>query len=461
MKRITLIIAAGLLSIGYATANAQSASDVEQASRTMAELLQLIEQGQSRDSRESRQRESEFKQSRNRQQSLLNQARAERTRQENISSNLEQSFEVNQQRIITARQALDERLGALKELFGVLQTVAGDTQGRFNDSLTNIQFPDRSAFLVELGSKMAGATSLASIEDIERLWAMLQREIYESGRVVRFTHLVTAQDGEQSETEIVRIGSFNIVSDQGYLTYRMNEGEVSLRELARQPEGRYTSTTGDMMDANAGVVTFGLDVTRGTILSLLVESPTIRDRIEQGGIVGYCIIALGLVGLLIAILRLIALSGDSRRVAAQLKRDSASADNPLGRVLAAYESNRDADTETIELKLSEAALKEMPGLTKGLLFIKVVSAVAPLMGLLGTVTGMIKTFQVITLYGAGDPKMMAGGISQALMTTVMGLVVAIPMVLLHTIVSGQSRKIVNILQSQSAGLVAQHSERNG
>ncbi len=457
MKRLTLIIAVGLLSLGFVSANAQE----EESSRSMADLLRLIEQGQSRDSRESRQREAAFAQARNRQQSLLNQARADRTRQENISSNLEQQFEDNQQRIITARQALDERLGALKELFGVLQTVAGDTQGRFDDSLTNIQYPDRSAFLVELGTKMAGASSLASIEDIERLWAMLQREIYESGRIVRFTHLVTAADGEQSETEVVRIGSFNIVSDQGYLIYRMNEGEVSLRELARQPEGRYTNTTGDMMDADSGVVTFGLDVTRGTILGLLVESPTIRDRIEQGGIVGYCIIALGLVGLLIAILRLIALSGDSRRVAAQLKRDTASADNPLGRVLAAYESNRDADTETIELKLSEAALKEMPGLTKGLLFIKVVSAVAPLMGLLGTVTGMIKTFQVITLYGAGDPKMMAGGISQALMTTVMGLVVAIPMVLLHTIVSGQSRKIVNILQSQSAGLVAQHSERNG
>jgi len=457
MKRLTLIIAVGLLSLGFVSANAQE----EESSRSMADLLRLIEQGQSRDSRESRQREATFAQARNRQQSLLNQARADRTRQENISSNLEQQFEDNQQRIITARQALDERLGALKELFGVLQTVAGDTQGRFNDSLTNIQYPDRGAFLVELGTKMAGASSLASIEDIERLWAMLQREIYESGRTVRFTHLVTAADGEQSETEVVRIGSFNIISDQGYLTYRMNEGQVSLRELARQPEGRYTGTTGDMMDADSGVVTFGLDVTRGTILGLLVESPTIRDRIEQGGIVGYCIIALGLVGLLVAILRLIALSGDSRRVAAQLKRDTASADNPLGRVLAAYESNRDADTETIELKLSEAALKEMPGLTKGLLFIKVVSAVAPLMGLLGTVTGMIKTFQVITLYGAGDPKMMAGGISQALMTTVMGLVVAIPMVLLHTVVSGQSRKIVNILQSQSAGLVAQHSERKG
>ena len=455
MKRITLIIVAGLLSLGFSAANAQDAD-----ARSMAELLRLIEQGQARDSQEARQRESAFAQSRNNQQSLLNQARAERTRQENTSAALEQQFELNQQRIITARQALDERLGALKELFGVLQTVSGDTQGRFNASLTNIQYPDRGEFLIALGRKMASASSLASIADIERLWEMLQREVYESGRVVRFNHLVTKADGEQAEMEVIRVGAFNLVSENGYLQYDPGEGTIS--ELLRQPDGRYLGTTDDLMDADSGeIVTFGVDVTRGTILSLLVESPTIRDRIEQGGIVGYCIIALGIIGLLIAIWRWIGLSGDSRRVAAQLKRDTASTDNPLGRVLAAYEGNLQADTETIELKLSEAALKEMPGLTKGLLFIKVVAAVAPLMGLLGTVTGMIKTFQVITLYGAGDPKMMAGGISQALMTTVMGLVVAIPMVLLHTVVSGQSRKIVNILQSQSAGLVAQHSERKG
>ena len=455
MKRISLIIAAGLLSLGFVgTANAQ-----DDSARSMAELLRLIEQGQARDSQEARKREAAFAQNKNQQQSLLNQARAERTRAEQTSASLEASFEKNQQQIITARQALDERLGALKELFGVLQTVSGDAQGRFSASLTNIEYPDRSAFLFELGAKMAGASSLASIEDIETLWGMLQKEIVETGKVTRFNHLVTKADGQQEEMEVVRVGAFNIVSENGYLEY--DSGEKSIAELLRQPEGRYASTAGDMMDADGGTVDFGIDVTKGGILGLLVESPTVKDRIEQGGIVGYCIIALGIIGLIIAILRFLALSNASRKVTAQLKRDTASTDNPLGRVLAAYESNRGADTETVELKLSEAALKEMPDLTKGLLFIKVVSAVAPLMGLLGTVTGMIKTFQVITLYGAGDPKMMAGGISQALMTTVLGLVVAIPMVLLHTVVSGQSRKIVNILQSQSAGLVAQHSERKG
>jgi biopolymer transport protein ExbB len=453
MKRLTIIIAAGLLCLGVGVANAQDDAV------SMSELLELIRQGQARDSQEARQREAQFNQQRNQQQNLLNRARAERTRQENESARLEQLFEDNQARIVAARAALDERLGALKELFGVLQTVSGDTQGRFNASLTNLQYPDRELFLVDLGSKMASATELAQIEDIERLWFELQREINESGRVVRFNHLVTKADGEQEEMEVVRVGAFNLVSANGYLEYDSGEGSIS--ELLRQPVGRITASASDLFEADAEYVEFGVDVTRGGILGLLVETPTLTEKIDQGGIVGYSILALGAVGLLIAIWRFMGLSTDSRKVSSQLKRDSASTDNPLGRVLAAYESNRNADTETIELKLSEAALKEMPGLTKGLLFIKVISVVAPLMGLLGTVTGMIKTFQVITLYGAGDPKMMAGGISQALVTTVLGLVVAIPMVLLHTIVSGQSRKIVNVIQSQSAGLIAEHSEKNG
>ena len=451
MKRIALIVATGLLSFGVAEA--------QDSANTMGELLQQIERGQARDSREARQREADFTKRKNEQQSLLNQARAERARQERNSERLEKLFEDNQTKIVAARAALDERLGALKELFGVLQTVSGDTQARFKGSLTDIQFPDRAGFLVELGSKMAGASELASIEDIEKLWYELQREVTESGRISRFNQEVTTADGEIIEAEVVRVGVFNIVFEDGYLQYDSTTGNVS--ELQRQPEqARYTGSTADMIDETSGTVTFGLDVTRGGILALLVESPTVGERVNQGGIVGYCIIALGIIGLLIAIWRWVALSSDGRKVTAQLKRDTASTDNPLGRVLAAYESNRNADTETVELKLSEAALKEMPALTKGLLFIKVISVVAPLMGLLGTVTGMIKTFQVITLYGAGDPKMMAGGISQALMTTVLGLVVAIPMVLIHTLVSGQSRKIVNILHSQSAGIIAQHSEQH-
>jgi len=451
MKKIAIIIAGAFIVAGAAQAQENASS--------MEDLLEQIQRGQARDSAEAQEREARFAKARSEQQNLVNQARAERTRQERNSERLEALFNSNQEQIVLARSQLDERLGALKELFGVLQTVSGDAQGRFNTSLTNIQFPDREDFLVKLGAKMAGASSLASIEEIEHLWFELQREVSQSGKIVKFPYEITKADGEVITTDIVRIGTFNIVFEDGYLRVT-DSGSVA--ELQRQPEqGRYTNSAADMVNATSGPVTFGIDGTRGGILALLVESPTITDRINQGGIVGYCIIGLGIFGLLIAFVRWIGLSSAARKVNAQLKSDTASTDNPLGRVLAAYEANTNADTETIELKLSEAALKEMPGLTKGLLFIKVISVVAPLMGLLGTVTGMIKTFQVITLFGAGDPKMMAGGISQALMTTVLGLVVAIPMVLIHTLVSGQSRKIINILQSQSAGIVAAHSEKHG
>jgi biopolymer transport protein ExbB len=118
------------------------------------------------------------------------------------------------------------------------------------------------------------------------------------------------------------------------------------------------------------------------------------------------------------------------------------------------------DTETLELKLSEGILKETPKLESGLNLLKIIAAIAPLMGLLGTVTGMIVTFQAITIFGAGDPKAMAGGISGALVTTVLGLLVAIPTVLLHTIVNGRAQRIIHVLNEQTTGIIAEHTEAN-
>ena len=115
--------------------------------------------------------------------------------------------------------------------------------------------------------------------------------------------------------------------------------------------------------------------------------------------------------------------------------------------------------EVLELKLGEAILKELPKFNSMLSFLKIISVVAPLLGLLGTVTGMIVTFQAITLYGAGDPKLMAGGISTALVTTVLGLVVAIPTVFLHTLVQSRAKRLTQILQEESAGMLSERAER--
>jgi biopolymer transport protein ExbB len=176
--------------------------------------------------------------------------------------------------------------------------------------------------------------------------------------------------------------------------------------------------------------------------------------------VGYVIIALGAVALLVALERIIMLTLVAAKVRQQKRQvDAPSNANPLGRVLNAYHANQGVDAETLEMKLGEAILKETPSINRALTFLKIVSVAAPLLGLLGTVTGMINTFQAITLFGTGDPKTMAGGISQALVTTVEGLCVAIPVVFLHSAASSRAKAIIHMLQEQSAGLIAEYMER--
>jgi biopolymer transport protein ExbB len=429
--------------------------------RSLDELLELVEQGRAQDNAEERRRLQEFQQSQAQQNQLLNDARARQAAEEARSEQLETTFDENELLISDVTTQLNERLGSLRELFGVLQQVAGDARGLFQQSLTNVEYPDRAEFLTDLAAKMGSSSELASIEEIERLWFELQREATELGKIKRLPEFeVITADGELSYEDVVRVGGFNLVADGRYLQHNSDTNSVS--ELQRQPEqGRFINSTSALVNAQPGepMVRFGLDPTSGQILGLLVETPNLRERINQGGIVGYVIIALGLFGVLLSLERMVSLGIAGRKVKAQLKRDTPSEDNALGRVLQVYQSNRQADTETLELKLGEAILKETPSLQRGVLFIKIISVVAPLMGLLGTVTGMINTFQAITLFGTGDPRMMAGGISQALVTTVLGLTVAIPTVLLHTVVSGRSRRIVQILQEQSAGIVAEQSEK--
>jgi len=180
-------------------------------------------------------------------------------------------------------------------------------------------------------------------------------------------------------------------------------------------------------------VAFAVDPLKGQLLVMEQFKPSITERIDKGGIPGYTIIALGIIAALLSLERFITLSITAAKVRRQTKNSTPDSGNPLGRVLKVYHDNKEVDPETLQLKLDEAILKEQPAINARIAFIKIISMVAPLLGLLGTVIGMIVTFQAITLFGAGDPKTMANGISQALITTVEGLCVAIPTVLLHSI----------------------------
>jgi biopolymer transport protein ExbB len=428
---------------------------------SLDDLLNQLAQGNITQTKQNQARESQFKAKVNQQQRMLNDMGLQRDNALVLSVQLEQNFADNEINLANKAEALDKRLGELKELFGVLQQVSGDTRSKFQTSVISAQIPGRGEFLDEFAQSMGSSSKLASISEIERLWFELQREMTQSGKVTTFKREVVLANGDRKNAEVTRVGGFNLISNGKYLEYIDETGTVA--ELIRQPSNRYLASTSDLIESRSlsqGATTaFALDPTGGSILSLLVQAPDLKERVDQGGPVGYIILAIGFVGLLIALERLISLVFIGSKVERQLKSTTASSDNPLGRVMQVKDNNPNLDTETLELKLSESILREVPKLSKRLTLIKIISVVAPLIGLLGTVTGMINTFQAITLFGTGDPKLMAGGISQALVTTVLGLVVAIPMVFIFAYLNGRSRNIVNILQQESTGLIAERAER--
>ncbi len=455
MKKLVMIIAAFAL-----VASAQvRAEDNEVKAASLNELLQMVKEGKLINQDVNKKREDAFARDKANQAKELANAQRLQREEEARSERLENQFEQNEARIAAQQEILAKRLGSLRELFGVLQQVSGDTQGIFEGSIVSAEYPGRTQWLSEFAQSMGKSSKLASIEEIERLWFEIQREATETGKITRFTAPVNKLNGEVVEQEIVRIGGYNLISDGQYVVYDIDNNVI--KELPAQPPARFVDSAAALQAATSGFVPFGLDPTRGQLLELQVQIPTIEERVHQGGTPGYVIIALGMVALLLSIERFITLTITAGKVKAQIKNPTANSNNPLGRVLQVYEENKSVDPETLQLKLDEAILKEQPAINARIAFIKIISMVAPLLGLLGTVIGMIVTFQAITLFGTGDPKTMAGGISQALITTVLGLCVAIPTVLLHSIVHSRSQSVMHILTEQSAGLIAEHAENSG
>jgi biopolymer transport protein ExbB len=454
MKKLVLLIAA----VGLIVSMPLKAEEEIKAA-SLSELLQMVKDGKLVNSRANAERERVFAQDKANQAKSLADAQRLQREEEARSERLENQFEKNEQELASLQEILAKRLGSLRELFGVLQQVSGDTQGIFEGSIVSAEYPGRSEWLSEFAQSMGKSSKLATIEEIERLWFEIQREMTETGKITRFNAVVNKLDGEVAEQEVIRIGAYNLVSEGKYVTYDIDNNVI--KELPAQPASRFVDSAAAVQNAQSGFVLFGLDPTRGQLLELQIQIPTVEERIHQGGLVGYIIICIGVIALLLSIERFVTLTMTAGKVRAQTKNATPNTGNPLGRVLKVYTENKDVDPETLQLKLDEAILKEQPAINARIAFIKIISMVAPLLGLLGTVVGMIMTFQAITLFGTGDPKTMAGGISQALMTTVLGLCVAIPTVLLHSIVQSRSSSVMHILNEQSAGLIAEHAENAG
>ena len=428
---------------------------------SLGNLLDLVEQDRVAESEEYSQRVQEFEQNANRQQEILDITNDRITEQENLQDQLSDQFEANEIIIADKREILRERRGDLNELFGTLQGVAGDFLSNFQNSLISAQFPGRAEQLEEIIERAGSTIEQLNISEMERFWFFMHQELTESGRVVTYNGEVSLPNGDTANRSITRVGSFNAVSDGEYLRYTGAIGHLQV--LPRQPDAAYLNAAADLQGASSGFTRVGIDPTGGVggqVLANLINFPTVEEQVRNNsGIIGFIIIGVGIVGISIAFIRLLILSLVSIKVRAQLKKDKPGKNNPLGRVLLVAESNPSADTETLELKLGEAILQETPRLERMLTIIKMIATIAPLGGLLGTVTGMIQVFQQITVYGAGDPTIMAGGISQALMTTVLGITVAIPTIFMHTVVKSRADNIIHILEEQATGMIAEKAER--
>lgn len=437
-----LCLATTLLTLS-SVAQAEDAASID-------DLLKEVERMANAQGERDAQRSARFRAEKSQQAELVAQARARLRRLEGQSQELESDFEENERRVAEKQETLRQRQGTRGELFGVVRRAAGDLRVAVSSSLVSAQLPGRDAALAPI----ATSKDVPAVDELRTLWAALQREMTRSGDVVRFKAPVVGANGETSERSVVRVGAFTALSDGRFLVW--NPEEQILVELGRQPSGRVTGAARRWAEGDR-LAAVPVDPSRGRILSLLVETPSWSERLSFGGAIGYLILTLGAAALGFGLIRLGLLAWAGVKVAHQVRRThEPTTGNPLGRVLGAARAVDSEDPDVFEAKLDEAVLREKGRLRGGIWLVKVVQVAAPLLGLLGTVTGMINTFQAITLFGTGDPRLMAGGISEALVTTMLGLVVAIPLVLLTSALINMAKRIGEIVEQQSAGLIAEH-----
>lgn len=413
-------------------------------------LVQTVRDEALRDANHDEERVERFLAERESQRRLLEEAQSELEASNRHADELRQQYEANEQKLSGFELELRERAGDLNELFAVVRQTALNADGVLGTSLVAAETPERSTFLADLGR----SEQPPSIEDIRRLWSVVLTEISESGKVVRFNATVIQPHGAEASQEVTRAGVFTAVSNGAFLRYLPESGK--LVELHRQPPARFQRLAHTLETAEQGMQPMALDPSQGAILSLVVQSPDLVERLRQGGAIGYAILVLGAVGLLIVLERALGLLVARRKIESQAKSSEVNTGNALGRLMNIAAERARSSVDAIATRLDEQLALESSALHRGLATLAMLAAISPLLGLLGTVTGMIETFQSITLFGTGDPKLMSGGISQALVTTELGLGVAIPLVLLHSLLSGRANRLVERLGKYSADLLTRN-----
>jgi len=372
---------------------------------------------------------------------------------EDLSTRLIDQFDKNEKTLSELEEKLTLKLGNLGEMFGVVKQVSGQTRGEFKNSITNIDNPDRDQFLKNL----AESKKLPDLSDISSLWVELVKEIRNAESIKVFNTNVVSADGTNNELEILRIGTFSITHEGMFLKHLVDTNQVEF--LPSQPTGVSKRKLKSLQNENEGTFVIDIDPTRGAILDKLIQKKMFFQRISDGGLVGYVIILLGLAGVALAGERIYVLKNVLDSIKKQEESDTVDSNNLLGMLIETAKANINESLDSLELILDEKVQSITPTIEVRVKAIKLIATVAPLLGLLGTVIGMIETFQAITLFGTGDPKLMAGGISQALVTTMLGLIVAAPLLFMHSYAENYSKTIISFLEEKASGIVANKTKK--
>jgi biopolymer transport protein ExbB len=447
-------------------AQGPSAGPKVATANSLPDLLKNVEQVRAEDNKKFDDRKKEFDGTAEAQKAAkMKEATDSRDSLDKSSKKLQDQYSANELKITQLNNQLrDKAMGlGLTELFGLARQVSNDVSTILQQSLITTQFPvaqgqqARDEFLRAFSSSRTTPTAA----DLQRVWTEVAREMTASGQVAKYQATVVQPGGEPQKAEIIRVGPFTAISGGKFLSYlpTLRTFEV----LPRQLPSRFMSIGNRFSAATSGYAEAVVDSARGVLTGLYVERPTFGERIKLGQEVGYVIITVGVLGAIAFIFQLIHLVLVRLSVSSQLKNlDRPSANNPLGRVLLAFKGDKtkiEDDADVAELRITEAVLKEVPKLERFQSFLRLAVAAGPLLGLIGTVWGMILTFQSINESGSSDPKLMATGIGQAMIATVLGLGIAIPLLFAGALLSTLSKSVVQVLDEQSAGMLAESIEK--
>ncbi|WP_392340082.1 MotA/TolQ/ExbB proton channel family protein [Moritella marina] len=365
---------------------------------------------------------------------------------------LQEAIAGNNKLILAKRKLANSEKSDLDKVFSEFRGASQDLRGQLNKSPLSATLSGRSTQL----SPYSEANYEPDLAAIKNLWLLFTEQMVASSKVTITNTAVTMADGSKDTLAVTQIAGFTAFTAQGPLLYQPASESY---QLLPSNSADISARIAGFSQPQAGFVSTLIDPSAGGLLQRATEEHVWWQIFSDAGVIGFIIVAVGVIGMVIGLFRLWVLSGEAKQIKAQKQNLDKLTENSLGRIVGVADRHENSNADELARFLDEAILAELPACRKGLGSLAVLATIAPLLGLLGTVAGMIETFQAITAYGNSDPQVLSSGISQALLTTKFGLIAAVPLMLLHSLLTSKSDSIVHVIEHQSAGLLAQRQQR--